>query len=346
MVSAEKRSTAPFPELNHVGSQLWIFPGQGDVQVGIGKHEYETSEDARRVIHTIDEAMADEFGFLDFSKVCFSGDQSEIIKSENAHVALLLAGVAKFAKGVEDGTLLDKTSIIVGASAGAIPALVVAGSLSLRDGVILARERGRLTQEASNGRNVGMATVIRRDSSIDLADEVKRACEEETSLFRELGIQDRFIVLSGIYSPIADGISGDLEMIEGVKERLKGKALVKNNKGITIASHSPYMEMVGEGIKQVIKERGIKFYDPGIALVMNAKWTTRGSEIADNLADEVTDVVKFDESVQMALDAGVGEEVEFAGATDGVERWARFGRDVAGEFLQNGEARKLIVRVL
>jgi len=319
-VSLERRVS---PEQDRRTNQLWVFPGQGAVH----RNEYAVSPVARDIVNLFDEIVGGE---EPFSKRCKDENSDFLARSENAHLALILAGVSKIAAGVEDGSLDPNPRFIVGASAGAVPALIASGVLSFENGIYVGRERGRLTQEASDGLDAKMATVIGKEGTESLDVMVDEVCRRVTADAQDERVDAPYVGLSGVYSPRAMGMSGDRRLMEQVKAELKGQvAKVIMLDGITIVSHTPYMESAKDKFNEFIQD--IPFCDPQIPLIMNGEIVTSGEEAKRRLPLELVDPVFFMKSVQLARKHGAQGAIEFQAAADNTPRWARFAAQALGE---------------
>lgn len=318
------------PEQLHRGNQLWVFPGQGNLEVGLGLEEYQTSSLAKNLINRMDILIG---GPTPFSDLLFNGPLDILQRSENAHLALVMGGVAKISAGIEKGTITKEPRFILGASAGAIPALYAAGVLSLEDTIKVAKMRGSLTQDASDGKDVKMATIIGNGGQGDryLETMVREAIRDAKIDRWEKTNSHAVLALSGIYSPDAIGISGDRVMVDSVEEILKDKIkLFSRQNGISIVSHSPYMKDAAEMLRVFLE--GIDFHDPLHPLIMNGEIVTSAVEARKRLPQELLDPVLYMKSTKLAASLGADEVIEFTttapkNGKPKREIWSRFGKE-------------------
>lgn len=307
---------------------LWIFPGQGSLEVGVGGQEYDESGRAREVFSKVDRIIG---GTRPFSELIFKGPTDELVYSPNAHVALVAIGIAKLVHGIELGKIQQRPKFVIGSSAGLIPAMVATGVVGLEDGVNIAKMRGVLTQEATDlAGEVGMETIISVQSAKGQIESLAyQACEEE------MNENGGVVAVSGIYSPAAIGITGDTKRIEGVNQRLKPYSKnIRPQTGITIVSHSPYMIPAAEKMSEYLE--WFNFSDPWYPLVMNGVKVTNGNMVKTRLPQELVDPVKLTSSVETIMGSGgVANASEFVYGLSEKTPWARFIAETIGDRIQD-----------
>lgn len=311
-----------------VGNDVWIFPGQGGLEVGAGRLEYEESERAQEVFTKIDRIVG---GSQPFSKLIFEGPTDELVYSPNAHVALVAVGIAKLVHGIETGKIQRRPKFVIGSSAGLIPAMVATGVVGLEDGVNIAKMRGVLTQEATDmAGDVGMETIIAVQSAKGQIDSLAfQACEDE---MKENG---GVVAVSGLYSPVSIGITGDSRRIEGVNQRLKPYAKnIRPQTGITIVSHSPYMKPAAEKMGEYLE--WFNPSDPWYPLIMNGVKVTEGNLVKARLPQELVEPVRLTSSVETMIGSGgVTNASEFVYGLSEKTPWARFIAETIGDRVQD-----------
>ncbi len=138
---------------------VYIFPGQGSQQVGMGRDLYETYPAAREVFDEADRIL----GFP-LSRLCFEGPGETLTDTVNAQPALFATSMAcwRVLQSVAPGAM-SRPFFVAGHSLGEYSALAAAGALGFADGLRLVHERGRLMKLAGErcpgggGRNVLLA---------------------------------------------------------------------------------------------------------------------------------------------------------------------------------------------
>ena len=132
-----------FPFIPRAEKTTFLFPGQGEQQVGMAQALVDAYPIAKQTFVEADEAL----GFA-LSRICFEGPEAELTDTLNAQPAMLAAGVATLrAIQSELGESLGGpmagggSTFVAGHSMGEYTALVAAGCLTFADGLRLVRER-------------------------------------------------------------------------------------------------------------------------------------------------------------------------------------------------------------
>jgi [acyl-carrier-protein] S-malonyltransferase len=136
-----------------------LFPGQGSQQVGMGRDLAAEHAVARRT-------MAEADAALDFalSRLCFTGPEAELTRTEHCQPAILAVSIALWRTLGAEQELAPQW--LAGHSLGEYTALVVAGALEFADALRLVRLRGRLMQAAVPEGVGAMAAVVGLDDAV------------------------------------------------------------------------------------------------------------------------------------------------------------------------------------
>ena len=137
--------------------------------------------------------------------------------------------------------------VVAGHSLGEYAAAHAVGSLDLTDGVRLVAERDRLMNIASRENPGGMVALIGADP-----DGVARATEEA----------DGIVVAANFNTPRQTVISGQVDALEEVTERVRGRKILLEVSG---AFHSPLMEGAAREMDDLL--RGVELEEPEIPMV-------------------------------------------------------------------------------
>lgn len=266
-------------------SKLIIFPGQGAQYGGMAKDLYEQNDKARAVLDEI-------FSYTDFDlkEIMFSEDDDRLNDTKYTQPALFAHNLAVLAATGLKGDYL------LGHSLGELPALVHAGTVSLKDGVKLVTRRGELMSQADSG---AMAAVIGMGFK-DLEDACISASEGDSK-----------VAPANINAPDQVVVSGDTEAVD------RFKALAKERGARRIiplkvsgAFHSHLMEPARAEFKTFTET--IEFKDANIPVIQNvsAKAETDAATIKHQFVEQITHPVRFVECVETAASLGVTEAVE------------------------------------
>lgn len=270
----------------------YIFPGQGAQQVGMGKDLYDTFASVRALFDEADDAL----GFS-LSRLCFEGPDEDLRRTHNTQPALFTMNMACLAAAQESGRLSSEPepSFVAGHSLGEYCALVVGGAITLADGIRLVRERGRLMQEAGDMAAGSMAAIL------GLEDEVV------AEICRESGAE-----MANINCPGQVVVSGPPEDVDKAVELARDRGARRVVPlAVSGAFHSRLMLPAAAGLAKAVAS--IPFMDARIPIVANssARFLTKAEELREELVSQLSQAVRWRESVEKMVDAGVYRFIEF-----------------------------------
>ena len=266
-----------------------LFPGQGSQFVGMGKDFYENSDIAREMFEEASDAIG-----VDFKKLMFE-ENEELNKTEYTQPAILL--YSSIAKKLFDENSDKKIAFNLGHSLGEFSGLVSAGGLDLGDAVKLVHERGKLMNKAFEKEPGSMMVVLGLNDEV-----VENICKESgLRVYPANYNSDGQIVLSGIRN--------DLEKIEEVLKKAGAKRVMLLN--MSVASHSPLLEVAVEPLKELLDEYLKDEFAPVVSNVTAKKYTTK-KEALEVLPIQLTKPVLYKQSIKNYEDE-VDYFVEFGG---------------------------------
>lgn len=272
----------------------YIFPGQGSQSVGMGKDLYENFAASREVFDEADDAL----GFK-LSEMCFAGDEADLQLTANTQPAILTTSVAAFRAMESEG--FASPDYVAGHSLGEYSALVAAGALVFADAVRTVRQRGTYMQEAVPVGVGAMAAIL----GLPL-ETVEIACAEAAA--------GEVCSPANINSPAQIVIAGNTEAVDRAIELLKGRGAKRAIKlNVSAPFHCALMLPAQERLAQDLQE--INFSDLRFPIIENvsAEANTRGERVRTALTEQVSKPVRWAQSVENLISAGVETFVE-AGA--------------------------------
>jgi [acyl-carrier-protein] S-malonyltransferase len=270
-----------------------LFAGQGAQVVGMGKDFAEAEPSAREWFDGANAALG-----LDLAGVCFNGPETELTKTENAQPGILLVSWVAFQmlKARVPQFTFDATA---GLSLGEFTALTAAGALSFVEGLKLVRQRGRFMQEACETTRGGMAAIIGLEES-----ETREVCQETG------------VVLANLNCPGQLVISGPVEKIDKAcgLARTKGarKAVPLPVDG---AYHSPLMSSAQPKLQAALAGVEIKSAVTTVISNVTARPHEAPDQIRARLVEQVTNSVRWEESIRYLLGQGFSRFVELGPGT-------------------------------
>ena len=261
----------------------FVFPGQGSQFTGMGKDHYDNSAFAKKLFEQANEVL----GFR-ISDIMFNGTDDDLKQTRVTQPAVFLHSIIAY-RTIENAS----PDMVAGHSLGEFSALVANGTLSFDDALKLVSIRASAMQKACEMNPSTMAAIL------GLADDkVEEICQQVRTETREI------VVPANYNCPGQLVISGSVKGIEFACEKMKAagakRALLLPVGG---AFHSPFMEPAKAELETAIEST--KFHNPTCAIYQNvvAKGVMDKDEIKQNLIDQLTGAVRWNQSVSaMILD--------------------------------------------
>ncbi len=269
----------------------FIFPGQGSQHPGMGKDLAEKFPAARQVFEEADDAL----GFS-LSELCFNGPAEQLQLTENTQPAILTVSIAALRAMQAEGS--PRPNFVAGHSLGEYSALVAAGGLQLTDAIRTVRARGRYMQEAVPVGAGAMAAILGAD-----LETVSAGCEQAS--------EGEVCSAANINSPnqvVIAGAAGAIDRaIVILKERGAKRAMKLN---VSAPFHCAMMKPAQDRLAADLDT--IRFSDSEIPVVTNvdARAVTAADQLRDSLVRQVSQPVRWLESVEFLISEGVKTFIE------------------------------------
>ncbi len=275
----------------------FVFPGQGSQKIGMGKELAESSAAARDVFGLVDEAIKQNL-----SKLMFEGEAEELNKTENAQPALMAVSMAIVAVLEREANFKigSKGKFVAGHSLGEYSALCANKVFGLSDTAKLLRLRGKAMQDAVPQGVGAMAALL--GVNLETAQEIAKLASNGKS---------EICVSANDNSPEQVVISGHKAAIERALPIAKEKGAKRGLMlPVSVPSHSPLMAPAADAIQQALSN--INLGVPVLPLIANvsAKPVQDPNEIRRLLVEQMTNMVRWRESVLAMKQMGVTKIVE------------------------------------
>jgi len=267
----------------------FLFPGQGVQTIGMAKELYDNIPECKELLDRSEEILN-----MPLKKMMFEGPEELLTATENAQPTILVASLMAL-KALETNGI--KADYAAGLSLGEYGALIYGGALSLEEGLLLVKERGRIMGNALPEGLGKMAAVLK------LNDEKLKELLDRAS---EFGIVEG----ANFNCPGQIVISGENKAIdEAVKiaKELGGLGIPLKVSG---PFHSSLLEPASEEFFDTIKTVDIKELNK--VIYSNVKGLPYESEddMRDLLKKHIRTSVLFEKTINHMVDSGVETFIE------------------------------------
>ena len=269
----------------------FVFPGQGSQFAGMGNDLARNFPVARQVFEEADEAL----GFS-LSRLCFEGPEDDLKLTQNTQPAILTVSIAALRVLQQESDFAP--DFVAGHSLGEYSALVCAGSLQFADAVRTVRSRGEFMQQAVPVGVGGMAAIIGLDSAV-----VEKVCVEAA--------QGEVVSPANFNGPGQVVIAGHVSAVERACTLAKEKG-AKRALPLPVSApfHCPLMVPAGEKLAEVLEKINISAPQVPVVTNVEAQPNRDAVRVGNLLVQQVSEPVRWQESVQYMADQAVDRFVE------------------------------------
>ncbi|MAE71462.1 MAG: [acyl-carrier-protein] S-malonyltransferase [Gemmatimonadetes bacterium] len=269
-----------------------LFPGQGSQFVGMGRELADTIPEVRSLFAEADAQLG--FGL---STIMLEGPDAALMETRNTQPAIYLHSAGLW-------MLLDRYGLDVRAAAGhslgEYSALHAAGALDFREGLEIVRLRGELMYRAGLERPGAMAAILGLDSD-EVAGIAIRAAEETNFVSQAANFN----------APGQTVVSGEVEGVERAMELARSSGARRAVRlPVSGAFHSELMEPAATELAERLAAARIT--DPSFPIVANSSASPlfRASEIRSRLEEQLTQPVRWVESIEWMIAQGITDFLE------------------------------------
>jgi [acyl-carrier-protein] S-malonyltransferase len=264
----------------------FCFPGQGSLEVGMGREIAESVPEAMEVFRKGSEASG-----LDLERLCFEAPLGELVRTDVQQPALVATSLAVLAALNARGLHPD---FVVGHSVGEFTALAAASSLDVAESIALVRERGLAMDEAARESNGSMAAILGLDDPI-----VEDLCAEIEGVWPANYNCPGQIVVSGTQAAV-DELCARAEAA-GARRTVKLK--------VSGAFHSPLVARAADRLRPALDR--VRFRDPVAPFMSTVTAKIEPAHrMATLLVEQLTAPVKFTQAARGLIEEGARVFVE------------------------------------
>jgi acyl transferase domain-containing protein len=282
-----------FPYQSAVGQDdrgpVWLFSGQGSQWVAMGAELLATEPVFAATVAKVEPLIAGESGFSVTEAISVPEAVTGIDRIQPALFTMQVAlAAAMRAYGVQPGA-------VIGHSMGEVAAAVVAGALSLEDGVRVICRRSRLMSTiASSG---AMASV-------------ELPAEQVLLELMARGVDD--VVLAVVASPVSTVIGGAAQTVRDLVTAWEERDVPARQIAVDVASHSPQVDPILDELYDVLAE--LNPMTPEVPFYSATAFDPREQIVCDAWywSDNLRHMVRFAAAVQAALEDGCRVFAELA----------------------------------
>jgi [acyl-carrier-protein] S-malonyltransferase len=255
---------------------VFLYPGQGEIQVGFGQDIYENSQ-AAKDIFDLDTELRD---------LCFQGPQETLNDPYYNQAAIFLAWIA-ISAALTEANILPQA--LAGQSLGEYAALSYAGAFSAADAIPMLKQRAKIMTERIPT-NSGMCAVLGLDT-----DTVEQNCAYASKTQEACTI--------GIYStPDRNVITGSDLAVERCAELCRNSGARTMPVKVPRAFHSPLAQQAKEEFAKELQDFTIN--QPTLPIYYNRDGSTENNRIDEMLADQLVRPVQLVKMINRMLEDG------------------------------------------
>ena len=268
------------------GLVAFCFPGQGSLQVGMGRDVAEAVPEAMDVFERSSIAAG-----LDLQRLCFEATEEELVETELQQPALVATSLAVLAAIRARGI---KPDFVVGHSVGEFAALAASGALKVEEAVALVRERGLAMAEAARKNPGSMAAILGLDDEV-----VERICRRILNVWPANYNCPGQIVVSG-ENPAVDEACATAEE-EGARRAVRLR--------VSGAFHSPLVARAADRFRPALDR--VKFAEPTAPFMSTVTARIESAKrMGPLLVEQLTAPVRFTQAAQALVKEGAHTFVE------------------------------------
>ena len=274
---------------------ILAFPGQGSQKIGMGKLFYDNFSTAKNVFEEVDETLK-----FKLSKLIFDGEINELSLTSNTQPALMAVSIAILRVFLEENkiNINQKFKFVCGHSLGEFTALCAANVITLKDTAKLLKIRGQSMQEAVPPGEGSMAALISSDFS---------KLNSLLNLVKKIGVCE----IANHNSSEQIVISGQTKAVQELVNK-SSKFLIKRAILLNVSAPFHCSLMMPAQVRLENELNEITFNKPDLPIICNYTAVSESNplKLKDNIINQVTNRVRWKETMEYALDKKINMVLE------------------------------------
>lgn len=267
----------------------FLFPGQGVQTIGMAKELYENIPECKEILDHSEEILN-----MPIKQMMFEGPEDIQTATENSQPIILVASLMAL-KALEINGI--EADYCAGLSLGEYGALIYGGALSLEEGLLLIKERGRIMGSALPEGLGTMAAILKLDDE-KIKELLKRASEFGVVEGANFNCPGQ-VVISGENKAVAEAVK--------IAKELGGLGISLKVSG---PFHSSLLESASEEFFNTIKTVDIKELNKTVYSNVKGLPYKAGDDIKDLLKKHIRSSVFFEKTIRHMLENGVDTFIE------------------------------------
>jgi [acyl-carrier-protein] S-malonyltransferase len=267
----------------------FLFPGQGVQTIGMAKELCDNIPECKEILDRSEEILN-----MPIKKMMFEGPEEILTATENAQPTILVASLIALKALEINGIEADYAA---GLSLGEYAALIYGGALSLEEGLLLIKERGRIMGSALPEGLGKMAAVLK------LNDE---KIQELLTRAGEFGIVEG----ANYNCPGQVVISGENKAIDEAVKIAKELGGLGISLKVSGPFHSSLLEPASEEFFNTIKNVDIKELNKVVYSNVKGLPYEKEDDVKELLKRHIRTSVLFEKTINHMIDSGVDTFIE------------------------------------
>lgn len=264
--------------VDYMNKIVIMFPGQASQYLGMGKYWYDRSDVFRKKFDEASEILG-----INLKEMCFNGTADELVKTENAQVAIFAVSLAMFEAVQAEDRIAP--SYLIGHSLGELSALTASGIFSFEDAIRIARARGEMMAACTAQVETGMTAVTEIRS--DEVEEVVKKVQKE-------GYD---VQIANYNTPNQTVLSGSIEALEAASSHLTRMGASVIRLKVSGPFHSKFMKEAAIHLEEVLRPIELGEFSIPVMCTMMRRLYTKDDDIKNLLVQQLISPVYWSDSI-------------------------------------------------